>query len=184
MELTPIEQIERNEVANELAQTITPNKVYVLMVGSREHNIYIEHIGNFYISGRVAQNKVAVLVDRPGRGGAMIKIILPQDEKTVIGPGNELLHSEPCVVPSQTLRARFLIDDVSVIEDPWRPMIPDSVFLKNGEIDANELCLALPAFQQYNVKGKGFVGNPDVWTYEPTIANIDVGNDGLDSSKD
>jgi hypothetical protein len=155
------------EIGYELEQKTDTNKIYVLIINGREHNVYIESIGQYYLFGRVALNKVAVLIDRPGRGGATIKVVLPQDEKNAVGPGDDLIHSVPCVVPSCKFRIRIKLEDVSVIEDPWRPMLLDEVFNQDGSINEEKLCEALPEFKQYWVEGKGFVASPEVWT--PTL---------------
>lgn len=151
--------------SEELIQLINTDRAYVLIINGREHNVYITGIGEHYVDGRVAQNKVVVLVNKPGRG-VEVKVVLPQDEKNSVGPGDELLHSAPCVVPSPTLGIRIKIDEISVIEDPWRPMLDDRAFLKDGTIDNKILCQIIPSLRNYFVEGKGFVASPSVW--QPT----------------
>lgn len=155
-----------NDLGAELSDTIECKKSYVIIVNGREHNVYVEHIGKNYISGRVALNKIAILVDRPGVGMAVAKVVLPQDEKNAIGPGDDLIHSEPCVVPSLDLKICISIKDISVIEDPWRLMLPDCALNQDGGVDPEILVQAIPSFGQYFVKGKGFVASPGAWNWD------------------
>ena len=152
------------EMGYELDSKTKSNRVYVLIINGREHNVYVESIGTYYLFGRVALNKVALLIDRPGRGGVISKVVAPQDEKTAIGPGDDLLHSVPCVVPSDKLNIRIKLEDISVVEDPWRPMLPNNVFEEDGNVNPSKLCEIIPDFKQYYVEGKGFVGSPVLWT--------------------
>jgi hypothetical protein len=156
-----------SEANQELSEFTESKKVYVLIINGREHNVYITEIGEYYVKGRVAQNKLVMLVNRPGRGGVVVKVVLPQDEKNAVGPGDELLHSAPCVVPSPNLWIRIKLDDISVVEDPWRPMLDDSVFAKDGTINNQALCQIIPSLRNYFVEGKGFVASPSVW--QPTL---------------
>lgn len=148
--------------SHELAGGLVIDRAYVLIIGGREYNVYIEEIGGFYIFGRVAQNKVVVLIDRPGRGGAAAKVVSPQEEKGAVGPGDELLHSEPCVVPSKNLHIRIKLESIDIVEDPWRPLLRDDVF-SSGIVNPEALCKAIPAFKPYYVDGVGFSGSPDAW---------------------
>ena len=170
-----------SEPATELRQYLKENKAYVLIIGGKEYNVYIDKIGSHYLFGRVSQNKVALLIDRPGRGGTVTKIVDPQEEMSAVGPGDELIYSEPCVVPSQTLRIRVKLDDVSIIEDPWRPMVGDNVFTSNG-IDTNALCEAIPAFSAYKKSENGeFSSSPAAWT--PLKLHLSKDSDSGDSDE-
>lgn len=150
----------------ELSDTIECKKSYVIIVNGREHNVYVEHIGQNYISGRVALNKIAILIDRSCLGIVVAKVVLPHDEKNAIGPGDDLIHSEPCVVPSLNLKICISIKDISVIEDPWRPMLPDDAISQDGSVDAEILVQRIPSFGQYFVEGRGFVISPEVWNWD------------------
>lgn len=149
--------------AQELAANIPEGKPCVLIVGGREHNVIIERIGETYVIGRVALNKVVVLVNRPGRGGALAKVVNPQDEKSAVGPGDELIHSEPCVVGSHP-RIRVKISSVDIFEEPFRPFLPYSALLTDGVVDPDVLCKAIPSFSRYRVEGKGFSESPAAWS--------------------
>ena len=151
------------EMGFELDLKTEAGRVYVLIINGREHNVYVESIGQHYLFGRVALNKVAMLIDRPGRGGVVAKVVLPQDEKTAIGPGDDLLHSAPCVVPSDKLNIRIKLEDISVVEDPWRPMLSNDVFNEDGNVNPSKLCEIMQDFKEYYVEGKGFVGSPALW---------------------
>jgi hypothetical protein len=166
----------------ELAANLRTGRPIVLIVSGREHNVLVQHVGA-HVIGRVALNKVAMLIDRPGRGGPVVKVVSPNDEKSAIGPGDELLHSEPCVVGSSP-RIMVSIESIDIYEEPWRPFLPDSAFLADGSVDCDALCEAMPAFADYRVKGKGFVGSPEAWKQgaPPADGELRVAKDDESSS--
>ena len=155
-----------HEASHELKTKLVVGRPYVLIVGGREHNVLVEEVGEAYIFGRVALNRVVALIDRPGRGGAVVKVVAPQDEKSAVGLGDELVHSEPCVIGSKP-GIRISIKSVEIFEDPWRPFLPESAFLCDGSVDPAALILAIPAFAEYYITGQGFSGSPAAWT-KPT----------------
>ena len=149
-------------MTDELRNQIEEGKPYVMIVGGREHNVIVERIRFAYISGKVGINKVAMLISRPGRGETIVKVVHPQDERSSVWPGDELLHSEPCVVASSK-GIHMKIDSVEIFEEPWRPYLPATAFKEDGSVDTDVLCKSIPAFDEYRVEGKGLVGSPAAW---------------------
>ena len=146
-----------------LKSDIVLDKAYVLLIGGREHNVCVTSIGAGYIFGRVAINKVLLLIDRKGSGNSIAKVVLPQDEKSAVGPGDELFHSVP-VVTASPFKIRLKVDAIDIIEDPWRTFLSDEIVSQDGKIlDEEKLLDALPSLSGYYVKDRGFVRNPDVW---------------------
>ena len=162
--------------ASEIYELITLCKPCVLLVNGREHNVIIEKIGNHYIHGHVSQNKVVMLIDRPGRGGSVVKVVSSNDESAAVGPGDELIHSEPCVV-STKYKITIAIESVDIFEDPWRPFIPPSVFGEEGVANCEELCNAIPALKAYHVPGKGFVSSPEAWNRDALLSETNKDGD-------
>jgi len=134
--------------SSELRNNIVTNKAYIIIIDGKEFNVYIENVGDYYITGRVAMNKVVMLVDRPGRGGTVVKLVSAQEEAQAIGPGDCLLHSEHCVVASKTLKMVIRINSVDAIEDHWRNLLTDDVF-DDEKINPEKLCKTMPVFQEY-----------------------------------
>lgn len=157
----------------EFASEIEAGRAYVLLINGREHNVRVDKVGGHYLFGVVALNKVLLLIDRKGAGKAIVKVVMPQDEKTAVGPGDELFHSVPVVVPSDSLKIRVKLDSIDVVEDPWRTFIGNDIVNAKGElVDEDKLLETLPALSGYYVKGRGFVRNPDVWAtpqVQPTV---------------
>jgi hypothetical protein len=148
----------------ELRENTKVGRAYVFLIHGREHNVFVETVGNYYFIGRVALNKVVMLINKLTVGKTIVKVVDQSDEQTAVGPGEELVHSEPCVIPSKTLVIRVKIEDVSIAEDPWRPLLGDAAFDKDGSVIPEELCNMIPAFKSYYVKGVGFAENPEVWS--------------------
>jgi hypothetical protein len=150
--------------ANELNENIKCGRAYVVLINGREHNMLVEKVGSYFLLGRVALNKVVMLINKLTVGKTIVKVVDQSEEQTAVGPGEELVHSEPCVIASKTLGIRVKLDDISIVEDPWRPLLGDSAFNEDGSVIPEELCNMIPAFKSYYVKGVGFAENPAVWS--------------------
>ena len=145
-----------------LSESTPVNFAYVVLVEGREHNVFVEKITDSYIIGRVALNKAVLLISQPAKHRTIAKLV-DQNSARDVGPGEELLFSEECVTPSRTLKIRVRISDASVIEDPWRPMLPSEAIGIDDVVDPKALCDAMPAFKAHYVEGQGFVCSPAAW---------------------
>jgi hypothetical protein len=164
----PIDDELDSAAGKELGADIVPGRAYLLMIGGREHNVCISSVGPRYIFGHVAINKTLLLIDKKGAGNSVARLVLPQDEKGAIAPGDELFHSLPVVTRSESLKIRVRLDAIDVVEDHWRPFLDNETVSPEGKvIDDERLLATLPALASYYVKGRGFVRNPDVWLGVP-----------------
>jgi len=148
-------------MANEMRDRVPIDKAYLMFVNGREHNIFVQDVGTYYVTGKIALHKIAMLVNRPGRGGVSIRLVSPNEESHSIAPGEELLHSEPCIVPSKDLNLNIRIEKIDLVEDQWRPVLFDQeidkqgyplepvLFDKIGQIVPSALCEIIPAFKPY-----------------------------------
>ena len=152
-------------LGDELRKDIDKGRPYVLLINGREHNVCITQVGFGYVSGFVAINKVLLLIDKKVSGSTVAKVVLPQDEQSAIGPGDELFHSVPVVTASHDLKIKVRIEAIDVFETPWRTFLDDKTVSKDGQIlDEGLLLAAMPSLSNYYVKGRGFFRNPDVWS--------------------
>ena len=171
---------------SELSGEMETSRAYVLLVNGREHNVFVESIGSNYFVGRVALNKTVALVSCQAKGIVEARLVDSVGHESV-GPGEDLLLSEECVTPSKTLKIRVRIDQVDIVEDPWRPMLDDKFVTKDGSgreiVDPDSLCLAMPAFKAHYMEGKGFVASPAAWE-RPVRSNLTLVEPKAESSSD
>jgi hypothetical protein len=147
------------EMAREMKEKVRVKRAYLMFVNGREHNIYVEDVGNFYIGGKIALHKIAMLIDRPGRGGVVVRFVSPNEESHSVAPGEDLLLSEPCILPSKDLNLQIRLDRVDLVEDQWRPVVDNSVMDGDGKPIPASLCEVIPSFKRYlSADGAAFVG--------------------------
>lgn len=147
------------EMAREMKERVNAKKAYLMFVNGREHNIYVEDVGNFYIGGKIALHKIAMLIDRPGRGGIVVKFVSPNEESHAVACGEDLKISEPCILPSKNLNLQIRLDRVDLVEDQWRPVVDSSVMDSDGNPIPSALCEVIPSFKKYlSADGTAFVG--------------------------
>jgi len=152
------------EMASEMKARVHAKKAYLMFVNGREHNIYVEDVGNFYIGGKIALHKIAMLIDRPGRGGVVVRFVSPNEESHSVAPGEDLLLSEPCILPSKDLNLQIRLDRVDLVEDQWRPVVDNSVMDSEGKPIPSALCEVIPSFKRYL--------SPDGQTFAGTIVSV------------
>jgi hypothetical protein len=174
-------------VENEVMTNHTPtNAAYVMFIDGGQHNVFVESFSDNYIIGKVALNKMVMLVSKPGKKTTFAKLV-DSGARGDIAPGEELLMTEECVTPSKTLHIRVKTSSVSIIEDPWRTLLPSEAVGDDGFIDPKALCAAMPAFKEYYVEGRGFVCSPAAWE-KPTVSKDggtqDVHFQMVDAKKD
>jgi len=148
-------------MSEEFKRQVLIEKAYLMFVNGREHNVFVDDIGVFYVGGKIALHKIVMLVDRPGRGGASIRIVSPNEESHAIAPGEELLHSEPCVVPSTNLNLQIKMDKIDLVEDQWRPVLTARTFDMDGLVIPSVLCDIIPSFRKYLSKTRDSFSSVD-----------------------